>query len=81
MIKKIVNKLAVDIINKRGSGDSCLYTDVDKFIFSNLDKWKIIDEQIGYDKFVDMVRNKLNFLYKIEFNILPCFKTNKKENK
>ena len=79
MIKKIVNKLAVDIINKRGSQDSCIYTDVDKFIFFFFFKWKIIYDHIGYDKFVDMVRNKLNFLYKIEFNILPCFKTNKKK--
>ena len=75
MIKKIVNKLAIDIINKRGSGDSCIYTDVDRFIFANTDQWEIIDEKIGYDEFVDMVRKKINYLYKIEFNILPCFKT------
>lgn len=75
MIKKIVNKLAIDIINKRGSGDSCIYTDVDRFIFANTNQWKIIDEKISYDEFVDMVRKKLNYLYKIEFNILPCFKT------
>tara|TARA_A100000172_G_C3007416_1_gene98488 strand:- start:566 stop:817 length:252 start_codon:yes stop_codon:yes gene_type:complete len=80
MIKKIVNKLAVDIINKRGSGDSCIYTDVDKFIFKNMDQWKVIDQKIGYDDFVNMVRKKLNFLYEIEFNILPCFKSKRREH-
>jgi len=79
MIKKIVNKLAVDIINKRDSGDTCLYNDVDKFISNNNRKWKVIDHIIGYDDFVDMVRKKLNFLYEIEFNILPCFKSKRRE--
>ena len=75
MIKRLVNKLAVDIINKRGSGDSCLYNDVDEFICKNQRQWKVIDSIIGYDSFVDMVRDKLDFLYKVEFNILPFFKT------
>ena len=77
MIKKLVNKLAVDIINKRGSGDTCLYNDVDNFICNNNRKWKVIDHIIGYGAFVNMVRDKLDFLYKVEFNILPCFKSKK----
>ena len=75
MIKKLVNKLAINIINKRGSGDSCLYSDVDEFICNNSRAWTVIDNIIGYDAFINMVRDKLDFLYKVEFNILPFFKT------
>jgi hypothetical protein len=51
--------------------------DVDNFICINQRAWKVIDNIIGYDFFVNMVRDKLDFLYKVEFNILPCFNLTK----
>ena len=75
MIKKLANKLAVKIINKRGSGDSCVYDDVDNYLCENPEHSKLIDNEIGYGGFTDLVRDKLDLLYKIEFNTLPEFKT------
>ena len=82
MIKKLANKLAVKIINKRGSGDSCVYDDVDNYLSENPEHSKLIDNEIGYNGFTDLVRDKLDLLYKIEFNTLPEFKTklNGREN-
>ena len=75
MIKKLANKLAVKIINKRGSEDSCVYDDVDNYLCENPKHSKLIDKEIGYGGFTDLVRDKLDLLYKIGFNTLPQFKT------
>ena len=79
MIKKLANKLAVKIINKRGSEDSCVYDDVDNYLYEHPEHSKLIDKKIGYSRFTDLVRDKLDLLYKIEFNTLPEFKTKHKE--
>ena len=53
MIKKLANKLAVKIINKRGSEDSCVYDDVDNYLCQNPEHSKLIDNEVGYGGFTD----------------------------
>jgi hypothetical protein len=76
-IKKYVNKLAVNIVNKRGSGDSNITDDVEYYLLDNPRIFKLIDT-IGCD-FEKLVRNKINFLYKVGYNLVPWYKKYLKE--
>jgi len=73
-LKKYANQLAVNIIEKRGSEDSCLGNDFDNYYFDNPRIYKLVDSSIGFEMFETWVRDKLELLYKIEYNILPYYR-------
>jgi len=77
-LKKYANKLAVNIIEKRGSEDSNIVEDIDNYLFENQKLYTLIDHSIGGCLFETWVRDKLELLYKIEYNILPYFKKQRK---
>ena len=73
-LKKYANQLAVSIIEKRGSEDSNICEDVETYFADNPKIFTLIDNSIGGEVFENWVRDKLELLYKIEYNILPYFK-------
>jgi len=73
-LKKYANQLAVSIIEKRGSEDSNICEDVEIYFSENQRIFRLIDNSIGGEVFENWVRDKLELLYKIEYNILPYFK-------
>jgi len=80
-LKKYANQLAVEIIEKRGSEDSCLGDDFDNYFLDNPRIYKLIDCSVGFKIFENWVRDKLELLYKIEYHYLPYFRTRRKEIK
>jgi hypothetical protein len=80
-LKKYANQLAVSIVNKRGGGDSNLNDDLANYFWDNTKLYKQVDTSIGGDTFEKWVRDKIELLYKIEYDVLPCFRNLKKEIK
>ena len=72
--KKYANQLAVNIIEKRGSEDSNILEDVENYFADNPRIFTLIDNSIGGEVFENWVREKLELLYKIEYNILPDYR-------
>jgi hypothetical protein len=77
-LKKYANQLAVSIIEKRGSEDSNIWEDVETYFAHNPRIFTLVDNSIGGEVFENWVRDKLELLYKIEYNILPYFRKQKK---
>jgi hypothetical protein len=73
-LKKYANQLAVNIIEKRGSEDSNIWEDVENYFVDNPRIFTLIDNSIGGEVFENWVREKLELLYKIEYNILPNYR-------
>ena len=73
-LKKYANQLAVSIIEKRGSEDSNIWEDVETYFSQNPRIFTLIDNSIGGEVFENWVRDKLELLYKIEYNILPYYR-------
>jgi hypothetical protein len=73
-LKKYANQLAVNIIEKRGSEDSNIWEDVENYFSQNPRIFTLIDNSIGGEVFENWVRDKLELLYKIEYNILPNYR-------
>lgn len=73
-LKKYANQLAVNIIEKRGSEDSNISEDVENYFADNPRIFTLIDNSIGGEVFENWVREKLELLYKIEYNILPNYR-------
>lgn len=73
-LKKYANQLAVNIIEKRGSEDSNIWEDVENYFADNPRIFTLIDNSIGGEVFENWVRQKLELLYKIEYNILPNYR-------
>ena len=73
-LKKYANQLAVSIIEKRGSEDSNIWEDVETYFYENPRIFTLIDNSIGGEVFENWVREKLELLYKIEYNILPYYR-------
>ena len=73
-LKKYANQLAVNIIEKRGSEDSNIWEDVENYFDDNPRIFTLIDNSIGGEVFENWVREKLELLYKIEYNILPDYR-------
>ena len=76
-LKKYANQLAVNIIEKRGSEDSNVCEDVENYFADNPRIFTLIDNSIGGEVFENWVREKLELLYKIEYNILPDYRKKK----
>ena len=73
-LKKYANQLAVNIIEKRGSEDSNIWEDVENYFSQNPRIFTLIDNSIGGEVFENWVREKLELLYKIKYNILPYYR-------
>lgn len=73
-LKKYANQLAVNIIEKRGSEDSNICEDVENYFADNPRIFTLIDNSMGGEIFENWVREKLELLYKIEYNILPNYR-------
>jgi hypothetical protein len=78
MLKKYVNKLAVNIVDKNGSGDSNYTDDVEEYLIMNPKIFAKVD--IAGCNFEQLVRTKINFLYKVGYNLAPWYKKYLKEN-
>lgn len=73
-LKKYANQLAVNIIEQRGSEDSNIVDDIDLYFWNNPKIFYLVDRTIGGCLFETWVRDKLELLYKIEYNILSNYR-------
>ena len=76
-IKKYVNKLAVHIVDKNGSGDSNYTDDVEEYLMLNEKIFELIEDGCDFEK---LVRDKIEFLHKVGYNLAPWYKKYLKEN-
>ena len=73
-LKKYANKLAVNIVEQRGGGDSNINDDIENYFWDNPRVFHLVDRSIGGNTFETWVRDKMEILYKIEYDVLPCFR-------
>ena len=73
-LKKYANQLAVNIVEQRGGGDSNINDDIENYFRDNPRIFQLVDRSIGGDTFETWVRDKIETLYKIEYDVLPYFR-------